>query len=65
MEKKLQELLVRLDGQLNAMEAGLDCIREDLYYLDCLKEEIQNELAELKAEVKESNRVLDELIKED
>lgn len=47
-KSSLDNLLSRLDNQIESMETGLSCIKEDVEYLDSLIKDVKNEIKEIK-----------------
>lgn len=47
-KSSLDNLLSRLDNQIESMETSLGCIKEDVEYLDSLIKDVKNEIKEIK-----------------
>lgn len=47
-KSSLDNLLSRLDNQIESMETSLSCIKEDVGYLDSLIKDVKNEIKEIK-----------------
>lgn len=53
MEKKLQELLSRLDNQIEAIDSAISCIAEDILYMNNIAKEMISDVKEMRELIKE------------
>ena len=54
MEKKLQELLSRMDKQIDAIDSAISCIAEDILYMNNIAKEMISDVKEMRELIKEN-----------